>query len=134
MKNVEIVKQVQRLHAIMANAIASTTDIELRSHWARYICVLSAGLLENALAEVYIEHVTRTSSGPTSSYARSRLTTIQNPKADKFLEVARCFNPMWAKALEDYMADNGRKDAINSIMAARHQIAHGKNSNITYVQ
>jgi len=28
-------------------------DIELQSHWAKYICVLCSGLLENAIQEFY---------------------------------------------------------------------------------
>ena len=134
MKNFEVSKRVLRLHTLMKAATSSTLDVELQSHWARYICVLVAGLLENALIELYSEHVTRASSGPTANYARSRLATIQNPKAVKFVDLARSFDPIWAKELENFMADDGRKDAIDSIMNLRHQIAHGKDAGITYVQ
>ncbi len=33
--------------------------------------------------------------------------------------------------METFLADNGRKDAIDSIMSNRHLIAHGGNSGIT---
>jgi len=134
MKNGEIWRQLQRLRSLMERAAKTTKDIELLAHWARYFCVLTAGLIENALKEIYLEYVSRTASGPVASYARSRITTIQNPNAEKFLEVARSFDPSWAAELEGFMDDNGRKDAIDSIMNIRHQIAHGKNAGITYTQ
>ena len=131
MKNAEIWRQLQSLRALIAKAGKSTCDIELLSHWARYFCVLAAGLLENALTGLYTEYVTRTAAGPVASYAKSRLITIQNPKADRFVEVARSFDPLWALSLEQFLADDGRKDAVDSIMSIRHQVAHGKNAGIT---
>ena len=134
MKNAEISRQIQFLDALMKKAAASTKDVELLSHWARYFCVLTAGLIENALKEIYSEYVTRVASSPVGSYARSRLATLQNPNADKFVEVVGSFDPSWATALEKFMSDNGRKDAIDSVMAIRHNIAHGKNAGITYTR
>src|SRR5208283_2986316 len=103
MKNSEISRQIQYLEALMKKAAASTTDVELLSHWARYFCVLTAGLIENALKEIYSEYVARVASSPVGSYARSRLASLQNPNADKFVDIARSFNPSWAAALEKFM-------------------------------
>lgn len=134
MKNAKISRQLQSLKALMKNAASTTQDPELLSHWARYFSVLAAGLLQNAITEVYTEYVTRTSSGPISNYARSRLATIQNPKADKFIEVARNFDAAWAAGLQSFLGDEGRKEAVDSIMNVRHQIAHGKDVGITYAR
>jgi RiboL-PSP-HEPN len=134
MKNVEISRQLQSLKALMKSAAESTQDPELLSHWARYFSVVAAGLLQNAITEIYTEYVTRAASGPVSNYARSRLATIQNPKADKFVEVARNFDVAWAAELETFLGDKGRKEAIDSIMNVRHQIAHGKFAGITYAR
>jgi hypothetical protein len=134
MKNIEIAAQLQRLRSLMGQAIAATPDLTLRSAWARYFCVLCAGLLENALAELYGEYVTRVSAPSVANYAISRLAKIQNPKADRFVETARAFDGVWADELKQFMDDNGRKEAIDSIMATRHQIAHGENAGITYAR
>jgi hypothetical protein len=134
MKNVEITAQLQRLRSLMGQAIAATPDLTLRSAWARYFCVLSAGLLENAIAELYGEYAARVSAPSVANYAISRLAKIQNPNAERFVETARAFDKAWAVALETFMADNGRKEAIDSIMATRHQIVHGENAGITYAR
>jgi len=134
MKNAEISSQLQRLEALMKKAAASTADVELLAHWARYFCVLAAGLIENALKEIYSEYVTRTASGRVAGYARARLATIQNPNSDKLVQTTQSFDASWATALVNFMDDNGRKDAIDSIMNHRHLIVHGKNAGISYVQ
>ncbi len=56
---------------------------------------------------------------------------VQNPKANKFIDVAREFDPEWADTLKEYMAEDGRKEAIDGIMNNRHQIAHGRDAGIT---
>lgn len=131
MKNGEISRQIQSLESLMKKAAASTKDVELLSHWARYFCVRTAGVVENGIVEVYSEFVIRTSSHQAGNYAASRLRTIQNPNVEKITIVARSFDVHWAADLEQYLEDDGRKDAIDSIMATRHQIAHGKDVGIT---
>src|SRR5262249_48345054 len=85
-------------------------------------------------AELYGEYIGRTSAPSVANYAISRLARIQNPKAERFVETARAFDKAWADALETFMDDNGRKEAIDSIMATRHLIAHGGNAGITYAR
>jgi len=131
MKNVEVTRQLQKLKALLQKATGSTPDIELRAHWAQYLCVLGAGLIENGVKEIFSEYVGRTASPEVARYARSRLIRIQNPKASACVETVRAFNPTWGVALEAYLEQDGRKDAIDSIMANRHEIAHGKSSGIT---
>ena len=105
--------------------------MELQAHWARYLCVLSAGFLENALADVYSSYARSCANPSVANYVEASLGRIQNPKADRFLQIARAFNVEWQESLEHYLSEDGRKDAIDSIMANRHLIAHGKDSGIS---
>jgi hypothetical protein len=134
MKNREITRQLQALRALMHNAMAQTTDLSLQSAWARFFCVLVAGLLENAITEIYEEYVVRVAAPEAANYAVSRLAQIQNPNTAKFIETAHAFSHAWGVALEAFVDVNGRKEAIDSIMATRHQIVHGQNAGISYVR
>ncbi len=132
MINHEVNRQIQSLRFLL-NKISqfSGDDIEVQSHWAKYICILSAGLLENSIYEIYKDFVVKKSSKPVSNYATATLSKIQNPNTNKFVEVTRSFNPLWADELERYLGEDGRGEAINSIIANRHKIAHGQSSNIS---
>lgn len=127
--------QYQRLRWLMDQASAFDADqLELQAHWARYLCVLTAGFLENALAEVYSEYAKRSASSYVANFVESVLGRIQNPKAAKFVETARTFDRNWEDGFNRFLEDKGRKDAIDAIMANRHLIAHGKDSGISLVR
>jgi hypothetical protein len=132
LKNTELRSQASRISDLLAKAPSATGgDIELQAHWARYICVLAAGFLENALFEVYAA-VIRTGSNPAvASFAVSRLEKISNPKASRFIDTATAFKAGWGEELSTFVDDEGRRDAIDSIMSNRHLIAHGAHSGIT---
>jgi hypothetical protein len=135
MKNGELEiqhKKIQNLFKETTNATGG--DMELQAHWAKYLCILSAGFLENAICEVYIDFVKSKAPQPIAQYTSSVLRKIQNPRASKFEEVAKSFKESWGNDLKDFLQENGRKDAIDSIMQNRHLIAHGKNSGITVVR
>lgn len=137
MNNHEISRQLKALKDLLNKVdTACGTDMELRSHWAKYVCVLSAGFLENAIKAIYIEFVHRASHQPVATYASSKLTHIRNPKPGLFVETARAFKPSWGEDLGLYLQENGRGDASDSIMNNRHNIAHGRHyaSGITIVR
>jgi hypothetical protein len=130
--NIELNRQVQRIRSLIAiTRDASDENIELQSHWAKYLCVLSAGLLENGLKEIYSEYAIRCTPAPIGQFIRSYLSGIQNPKSHKFLDIAKSFRPEWEESLCDYLDNDGRREAINAIMDNRHKIAHGKDSDIS---
>lgn len=132
MKNAEIARQLSAIRALIKkSSVATAGDMELQAHWARYVCVLSAGLLENTIVDLYSDFVGRNAHKPVADYAAVQIAKIQNPKTQRFIDVARSFKDSWADDLEKFVEQDGRKEAIDAIMANRHQIAHGKDSNIT---
>lgn len=132
MRNQELSRQLQRLNSLIDRTTeASAGDIELQAHWAKYLCVLSAGFLENALTEIYTEYAGASSNRAVAGYVARQLERIQNPKAQAFLSTTYQFKKEWGIALESYLDQDGRKEAIDAIMTNRHKIAHGEDSDIT---
>lgn len=137
MRNQEITRQLQSITDLINNTQSATSSsIELQAQWAKYICILSAGLIENALKELYINYATKQVSVPIAKYVSSKLSAIRNPRMDRFLETAGAFSPSWKNDLEVFSDNNGRGYAIDTIMGNRHLIAHGQShrSTITLVQ
>ena len=135
MINRELSRQIQRLDDLIKRTTeASAGTLELQSHWAKYICVLSAGLLENAITELYGEYTRRKSHGNIHSYVSSLLEGIQSANCQKFIDVTSRFNKMWGEELLKFVSVDGRKEALDTIIANRNRIAHGEDSGITIVR
>lgn len=136
MKNIELNKQVQRINNLIASTFDSANDkLELQGHWGKYLCVIVAGFLENAISQIYIDFTESSSSPAVASFARAQLLKINNPKSSKFVEIATAFKKEWGLDLQQYFVGNVRtKEAIDSVMTNRHLIAHGKTATVSISQ
>ena len=136
MRSKELSKQFDHINNLIKSTRSSTSDnLELQGHWGKYICILCAGFLENAISEVYIEFADKCSSPPIASFSRKNLGRINNPKAQKFIDTAYAFKKSWGQELEIFFNENpSKKNAIDSIMANRHLIAHGKSTSISVIR
>lgn len=136
MESYELNKQHNQIKLLIKQTTLSTdSNIELQGHWGKYICILVAGFLENAIGEVYVNFVSMAASPQVEQYATDTLRRIQNPKSGKFIETASKFKKEWGEQLKFFFEeDKSRKYAIDSIMQTRHEIAHGKNTGISIVR
>ncbi len=133
MKTRELSRQLQILSSLFEKVDTITGgDMELLSHWAKYLCVLVAGFLENSLAEIYIDYSERTASPNVANFTRASLSRIHNPNSEVFSQVTQSFNKLWADSLKSFFEENGGDEAINAIMKNRHKIAHGQTSDISF--
>ncbi len=133
MQNLEIRKQIEKIQRLITKTKSlPENDSELLGHWGRYLCILVAGLLENAISAIYYDFVHKSSSPHVRNYALIQLNKISNPKADRFLEIAGAFKEEWRTELTLLYANDAElKTAIDTIMNNRHQIAHGKDTGIS---
>src|ERR1022692_1376051 len=115
MKNAEIARQLSAIRALIKNSsAASAADLELQAHWARYACVLSAGLMENAVIILYSNFISLNAKKPVANYSIVQIAKVQNPKTKRFIEIARAFKNAWADDLEKFVEQDGRKEAIDA--------------------
>ena len=137
MKSIELVSQEARLRHLIKRVghDPSTKALEMQAHWARYLCVLTSGFVENVARTLYGDYVTKNSySTAVVRFAKKQLDGIQNPRPEKLVALAAAFDSKWGRDLDAYLKDEYRSDAINAIMSHRHLIAHGRSSNITVGQ
>src|SRR3990172_2859721 len=86
----------QRLDSLFLKVSSLGADIELQSHWARYLCVLVAGFIETSVRSSLSGYVRKNGSPSVVSYVESQLRYFQNPKMERIVDLARSFNPDWA--------------------------------------
>jgi hypothetical protein len=68
-----------------------------------------------------------------ANFVEARLGDFQNPKMNLVLELCRCFNPAWESALD--IANRAElKEALDSIVANRHRIAHGEAVTLSFAR
>jgi hypothetical protein len=133
MRNRELVRYSQRLKSLFDKAQQLSDDLELQSHWARYLCVLVCGFLETAVRLIYTEYARTRADINTSNYVSKSLNRFRSPSMGNIIEVTKLFNKQWADDLEQ-STDGQLKDHVNSIVSHRHKIAHGSDTDISYVR
>lgn len=132
MKRVDIAREKRRLDNLFQRTGDLPQDPEILAHWSRYLCVLVSGFIETSVCTIYSQYVTDKAHPNVANYVTRRLNTFRNPNMERILEVTRAFSPEWEKQLRDGTAEE-LKAAIDSVVANRNQIAHGKNVQLSYV-
>jgi hypothetical protein len=119
-----------RLEAVFERA-AAVTDLHTQADLARYLCVQVAGYLEQATRHIYGDYASAAAAPSVSRYVERRLSYFTNANAQRLCELAGDFDSGWRQNLEGFL-EGERKDAIDSVIANRHQIAHGSDVGLTY--
>lgn len=127
----EVDRQRRRLDAAFgrASGLRAKPEIlaepEILADFARYLCVLVSGFLEQSVIELLLEHV-RTHSGPTVlRHVERRLRRFTTATAKNVAELVGGFDPDWRRDLEAFLVDE-RKAALDSIVNLRQNVSHGR--------
>ena len=131
MKNRIAVQAKDRLDDLFSRVNEFSEDIELQSHWAKYLCVRVSGFIETSIRSILSEYAREKSDPFVANYVESRLGSFQSPNMERILQLLGAFNSTWQDELKS-LTEGEPKDAIDGIKANRDLIAHGENVGITY--
>jgi hypothetical protein len=92
-----------------------------------------SGYLENAIIALIVYYSERRSAPEVASYVERQLQRWTNPNTEKILQLFGAFSNDWRVKVEGFLIDY-KKDSINSLVALRHQIAHGESVGTTMSQ
>lgn len=126
----EVQRQKQKLDAIFQRVVGAQPEAEVLSDFARYLCVLVAGFLEQAVIEIVLDHVRTHSQVSIQRHLGQRLRRFTNAKAQRVVDLLGSFDPDWRLDLEGYLVDE-HKDAVDSIVDLRNTISHGRSAEVT---
>jgi hypothetical protein len=135
--NIKIVQHKQKLDTLFTQA-STITDMKMQGEWAKYLCVLASGYLENSLRILILEYVSKNSSPRIQRFNDPQISNLTNCKHAKIVKVLDQFDVNWSTA---YIAEieakskitDEIKDSIDSLVQNRHDIAHGKSVGVGYV-
>jgi RiboL-PSP-HEPN len=125
----EIERKKQVLDATFDRASSIKTDPELLSDFARYLCVLVAGFLEQSIIEIVLDHVRTHSASSVQQHVEQRVRRFTNAKVQRVIQLIGSFDADWRRELEGYLVDEHRA-AVDSVVELRHAIAHGRPADV----
>ena len=126
----QIEAQKDKLDALFEKARKMSEDAELLSHWAKYLCILVCGFLENSVEACLVEYSKQHGDENLHNFISKQIRSFQNPKMGKILELFGSFNKTWEDDLKKQL-DGQISDAVNSIVSNRNLIAHGDSSQLS---
>jgi hypothetical protein len=130
MSLLEITRQRQRINELFKKAGGLADDPELQAHWSQYLCILVAAFLETSVRVIYSEYSRQRAEPNVASFVSRKMRRFQNPNMERILQVAASFNREWASQIRD-TASGRLAESVDSIVANRHQIAHGASVGVT---
>jgi hypothetical protein len=128
---VELWSAKQRLDSSFELANTLPRDEEILAHWARYLCVLTSGLIELGVRVVLSEFSRRKAAPEVARFAATRIEWLMNLNTEKIRGAVGSFSPEWRDDFDSIITDE-QKDAIDSIVANRNNIVHGRPVGISY--
>ena len=109
------------------------SEIELRADFARHLCVLVSGYLDQTIKNYTTEYVRKRANPAVANYVIKSIKNLTNLKAEKLKQHVLSFDSAWQEEVDGLIAEE-RKDAIDSLVNLRHGIAHGQPDDVTLVR
>ena len=129
----QINSEIQRINSIIDLARNFDQEEEILAHWARYLCVLISGLVEHSLRVLLYEYARTHSSIEVNRFVVNQLKFITNINCEKYKQLLGSFSKEWMISFENSITDE-QMDALDSIIANRHHIVHGRSVGISLVR
>ena len=107
-------------------------NLELLSDCSRYLCVLVSGFLETSVVSLVVAYIGDVAHARATRLVERKLRYTTNLNAENLSQLVGALDADWERDLREYLADD-RKAAIDSLVALRHQIAHGRPTGVTLV-
>jgi hypothetical protein len=126
----EVESLKRRLDSTFKRASNVGDDAELMSDFARHLCVLVSGFLEQAVIELLLEYVRQRTPQEIQRHVGQRLRRFSSASAGNLGELLGSFDLDWQRSLELFVVDE-YKDAVDSVVGLRYTIAHGKFAGVT---
>jgi hypothetical protein len=126
-------EQKKKMDLLFENIKNFKGDEEISSLLSKHLCILVSGYLENSIRDIIYDYAKTKSHQNIANFVSVKLKRIGNPKIEAILQLVGSFNSDWRDTVEKQL-DDELKEAVNSIVRNRNQIAHGADVGITFGQ
>ena len=102
------------------------------SHWGRYLCILTSAFIEQSIKWLFLRYAKERGNVEVVNCIERYLNGMKSINHPKVIEIASSFDAELAENIEKRTTLEMR-EAVNSVVANRHNLAHGKDVGITFV-
>ena len=121
-----------KIDLLARTATALPTGMEfVTAELCKYCCILASAAIDVCVEDCLLEYSERGGDARIGSYIKRQISKARNPTIGTLCAMLDSFDETWKTALETYATDTIRSD-IGSIVHNRNEIAHGRNSTITF--
>ncbi|MCQ2295231.1 MAG: HEPN domain-containing protein [Bacteroidales bacterium] len=125
---------IKKLDSIISDADKIDKDnVELRSHMAKYICIRVSGLMETFFKRQLANYLQGSTPKPVENYVNSRFKSFTSVNCKKITDTLGLFSDEWVRMFDENLTEPMRT-SLDSIVANRHNLAHGKDQGLTLIQ
>lgn len=100
---------------------------ENRARLAQLLAVWASGYLEASCRDILLAYTTNRADPSVIRYVERKLNRFPSPRIQNIVAEIRNFDENAADEIESF-ADGRIKESVNSIVAIRNQVAHGRSS------
>lgn len=110
---------------------ASVNDMQLASMLSSYLVVLISGIYEDCVEHLIVQRAAKSNDKELENLIKMLIDRqFRNPLYKKIKEIINALDPSYKSKL-DSKIDTRSREAINSIVRNKNNVAHGKTSNAT---
>jgi hypothetical protein len=127
-RNDELQRTRERVNRVIELA-REVEPFEAKSDLACFACVLTSGMIEVACRHYLGRYAERRASPEIVNYIQKKLYRFQNPRTEEIDALLRGFTSTIADDFSAAIGNEG-KDAIDSVVNNKNQLAHGKGAGL----
>jgi hypothetical protein len=130
----EYKRGLARIDSLLEILKENHEDDLLSNAVASHICVLQSGTLENLFKETMTAFIEKRCAPQVRNYSVKRLNELQNPNPEKIEKLFQDFDVDMLQMLKDAWESNGIREHVSSVVSNRHNISHGRQTNVSPVR
>lgn len=123
--------KIDHIYAVSKTLPPSTEGTYVVAELCKYCCILASAAIDVCLEDCLLEYSERSNDVRIIAFIKDRLGRARNPTIGIICRVLESFDLSWKERLEQFSDQKIRSD-IGSIVSNRNEIAHGRNSQISF--
>jgi len=105
-------------------------DLAARDYLTRMAVIRLSGYLETCMEHMVNGFLEENSSHRVLAFGRSQAARIQNLNPSKLEALIGNFDSEWRDVINEFLAEDERRQTLGNLIDARHKLAHGKTSSV----